>query len=172
MKNLTGSEQRRKKMSEFTAFPDAWELLDGMIAVRERTQLQRDTIEKIQELIEKEGFEIAHRVMASMLGYGFSQIEKKEYKVGKFPLYRSMLWEQGGSRKIVGYPYVDHHYGIKSKETGREYIVLEPYGISSDDIKQLLSQCEATGLSFNIDGRSQHFAGWTIRIAIGNKDSE
>ena len=71
---------------------------------------------------------------------------------------------------ISGY-YVDHYYGLKDKENGNEYIVLEPYGISFEDLKQLIEQCDSNGLFCRIDGHSQHFTGWTIKITIGKNES-
>lgn len=175
MTYYSGSEKRTKKLMDSVMFPDPWDLLAGMIDPKNRTDLQRETVLKIQELIEKEGFDVAHRVMASVLGYGFAQMEKEHYRFGRFGLFRRMLL--GSYRKGIRSPpkisgsYVDHHYGLKSRaEGGEEYIVLEPYSISFENIKQLVKQCDDNGLEFVISGDSKHFTGWTIRIEISEKD--
>ena len=174
MPYYSGSEERIKELRDPMMFPDPWDLLVGMISPKNRTNLQRETVLKIQELIEKEGFDVAHRVMASILGYGFIQIEKEHYRFGHFWLFRRMLRDRFikgilHPPKLLG-RYVDHYYGIKNRENGREHVILEPYGISFDDIKELVKQCDDNGLEFRIDGNSIHFAGWTIRIDISEKN--
>ena len=173
MIGYTRSEEKIKKFRDSVMFPDPWDLLEGMINPKNRTNLQRETVLKIQELIEKEGFDVAHRVMASVLGYGFSQEEKERYRYGHFGLFRRMLLPR--HRNGTNYPprisgnYVDHYYGIKDKTTGSEYIILEPYGITSEDLKQLIRECDDNKLEFTISGDSIHFTGWTIKIKIGEK---
>jgi hypothetical protein len=174
MTGYTESEEKIKRLRDSVVFPDPWDLLRGMIDPKNRTNLQRETMLKIQELIEKEGFDVAHRVMASVLGYGFSQREKEGYRYGHFGLFRRMLLprHRNGTNyppRISGRHYVDHYYGIKDKTTGSEYIILEPYGITSEDLKQLIRECDDNKLEFTISGDSIHFTGWTIKIKIGEK---
>ena len=167
MTYYTESEERRKRLRDIPGFPDPWDLLSGMINPMGRSELQRQTILKIQELIEKEGFDIAHRVMASVLGYEFAKDESAYYRFGHFPLFRKTIH----GRKIHG-NYVDHFYGLKRKDNGVEYVVLEPYGITAENIRRLLDQCDENNLDFSIRGDSQHFPGLTIKIVIGKKRKE
>lgn len=173
MSDYSGSEERIKELRDSIKFPV--DILGGMIGIKDRTKLQRETILKIEELINKEGFDVAHRVMASILGYGFTQMEKERYRFGHFGLFRRMLSDKyrKGTRsppKLSG-SYVDHYYCIKSRaKEGKEYIVLEPYGISFEGIKELVKQCDDNGLEFAILGNSIHFTGWTIKIEIYEKD--
>ena len=174
MSDYSGSEEKIKKFRDSVMFPDPWDLLAGMISPKNRTNLQRETVLKIQELMEKEGFEVARRVMASIMGYELAQIEKKHYRFGHFGLFRRILRPNVGRNyllpsKIEG-SYVDHPYGIKDRDTGKEHVILEPYGISFEAIKKLIEQCDDNGLEFRIDGNSVHFTGWTIRIDISEKD--
>ena len=170
MPYYSGSEERIKSLRDSATFPS--DLLNAMID--NKTKLQRETVLKVEELINEEGFEVAHRVMASILGYGFAQMEKERYRFGHFGLLRRMLRDR--FIKGILHParlsgrYVDHYYGTKSREDGREHVILEPYGISFDDIKELVKQCDDNGLEFRIGGNSIHFAGWTIRIDIFEKN--
>ncbi len=143
------------------------ELLSGMIDERNQTPLEWEVLSKIQQLIEKEGFDTTERVMASVLRYIFEKEEGEYYQRVNSAFYKKMMVssEYLGLPKING-KFKDHYYGLKNRETGEQFIILQPYGITFMELKSLIEQCDENGLEFNIEANSSHFPGRTIKIII------
>ncbi len=160
----SGSEDRIRELRSHKQFPEPAYLLNGFFDRSEITDLQRQTIQKIQQLVEEEGSDAAERVMASVMSYLFAKAETQNYNFGHNGLYRKLL-TNSFPNKINGY-FVDHAYGLKDITNGLEYVILEPYGITSDEIKELLRQCDQNGLSFRISGTSVWYPGRTVQIII------
>ncbi|MGP6240424.1 hypothetical protein ACNF40_08485 [Cuniculiplasma sp. SKW4] len=151
------------------------DILEGMINVEERTELENKTLSKILELLNKEGPETTKRLLAAVLSYIFKEEERKSFSYGHFRLFNKMLTStirNGRLHKapLSGRHYADHYYGRKDKETGEESIILQPYSISSESLKDLITLCEWNGLEFSITGESEHFPGSTIKIEITEKE--
>lgn len=160
----SGSEDLIRELRNHKQFPEPAYLLNGFFDRSEITDLQQQTIQKIKQLVEEEGSDAAERVMASVMTYLFAKAETQNYDFGHNGLYRKLL-TNSFPNKINGH-FVDHEYGLKDITNGLEYVILEPYGITSDEIKELLRQCDQNGLSFRISGTSVWYPGRTVQIII------
>ncbi len=143
----------------------------GFVKWKEQTRLFTETVDKIEELIQNEGLDVAHRAIAAVMSDQFDKIWMKGWKATSCGLVRDMLTPKLNDLPKINGIYVDHVSGWKNKETGEEAIMLEPYGISSEDLKRLIAQCEKSNLDFFISGNSRHFFGWTINILIRRKEA-
>jgi hypothetical protein len=67
------------------------------------------------------------------------------------------------------FPYsqwLDHFGKMTDPDSGAEILIAEPYGLSSDDARELLTFCDRHKLEFSIHAMSAHFPGRTISIWI------
>jgi hypothetical protein len=62
------------------------------------------------------------------------------------------------------------HSGWREKSDGRDYLITEPYGIDSTDLKKMIAFLDQFGWAFNIKGLSGHYPSRTICIEIFPKE--
>ncbi len=53
-----------------------------------------------------------------------------------------------------------------------EYLISEPYGLTSDSVRDLVEFCDKYGLDFEIDACSQHFPTQTLAIFVWPKEDK
>lgn len=172
MNFYTDSEMRRYKLRNSKGLPEPEDLLEYFLGRRKITELERQAVDKLYQLITEGGAEKARRLMAAVMSYIYNKQEAEDYDFGHFPLLKRTIIDIYDEKKgiiesapIKG-PYVDHFYSIRNKKSGKESVILEPYYIVHEDIKRLIQQCEAAGLTMDIDGHSSHFPGSTLRIIL------
>lgn len=140
----------------------------GYVHPTERTSLYEITVGALKELAEKEGTDKAEAAIGEVMHSVMLKEERRTMNIGDFPLLRKLLWgnEERETLPLIRGACVDHPYGTKEKEKGRETVVLQPYGLSSESAKNLLNKCDEIGAEFWIDASSIHYYGRTISIRI------
>jgi len=118
---------------------------------------------EITKKLEKFGNDDAIRILAGLLSDRMIEVLKGLGKYKPSAFTKDLIGKNG----VAEMDCVDHH-GVMTLEDQKIQFI-EPYGLSFDDLKDIIRFCEEKNLRAAVEAFSPHFPGRTLMVQFYQK---
>lgn len=120
----------------------------------------------LNELIKERGFEFVSQTLMTSFGEILRERHKVSNSHSKFPSWFKDKKFPG--QYIFTHNLADHVFVYENNDFGK-VIVMNPYSIDENGVKELVEVCKKLNLEFSISGASNYFPGRTVSIQVWEK---